>query len=271
MSPSESTRAARCVHDRTSRAIAADASAIFSSAAAPPSRDRVGDAVGEVLVEQLERDGLERLASPRRSGSGRRCSRRRRRPCAARRAPAPRSGATAAAPRPSCRCIRACLEPYPCRVSSARAEGPDYAPAHGGNADSSRRSRAVGARGGARAGARDHRHGARRQSLATFSAARKRRTRCTSPTRPPATRSTLENAADATVGDGHGRRPRQPAFRDVAAGDGYTVVDGDQVSAPLHVMAPHRYPVAVALRRRNISSTGSNTSRRATAPSSAPR
>ena len=82
-------------HDRftTSRAVRSPPTPPRSSRrrAAPPSADRVGDAVREVLVEQFERDRLQAPWSRRRSASARRCSTRPRRPCAARRAPGPRS------------------------------------------------------------------------------------------------------------------------------------------------------------------------------------
>ena len=48
-------------HDRTNLAIAAEASATFSSAARAALGERIGDAMAQVLVEQLDRDRLQRL------------------------------------------------------------------------------------------------------------------------------------------------------------------------------------------------------------------
>jgi uncharacterized protein len=59
---------------------------------------------------------------------------------------------------------------------------------------------------------------------------------------PPGTTITLENAAAAVVGTGTVDDLGSFLFRDVAPGDGYTVADGDQASAPLHVMAATETP-----------------------------
>ena len=81
--------------DRTRRAIASEASLSLMSASLPPCTCGVHDAVRHVLVEETERDRLQRLRHRRRPGSGCRCSTGPPRPCAGAHAPAPRCAAAA--------------------------------------------------------------------------------------------------------------------------------------------------------------------------------
>jgi len=59
---------------------------------------------------------------------------------------------------------------------------------------------------------------------------------------PPGDPLTLKNASGVAVGAGTVDDLGSFLFRDVAAGDGYTVVDGDMVSSPLHVMTSSETP-----------------------------
>jgi predicted acyl esterase len=59
---------------------------------------------------------------------------------------------------------------------------------------------------------------------------------------PPGDTLTLENGAHATVATGIVDDLGSLLFRTVTAGDGYTVVDGSQVSAPLHVATAAEVP-----------------------------
>ena len=55
-------------HERTSRAMASEASRTFSSASRPAASGRVDDAVLDVLVEELEGERLQRLGRRRTPG-----------------------------------------------------------------------------------------------------------------------------------------------------------------------------------------------------------
>ncbi len=65
---------------------------------------------------------------------------------------------------------------------------------------------------------------------------------------PPGATLELENASAAVVETGTVDDLGSFLFKDVDAGDGYTVVDGDEVSPPLHVMARDGNTAAVVVR-----------------------